>query len=282
VVPARPRKPRDKAAVEGNIGIIQRGFFQEVRNRNFYSLVELNTALREYLSRLNINVMKEYGISRTERFQKEKSLLKPLATTNFELSEWRQAKVHPDCHIQIQRSFYSVPYTYVGHTVRVKIGSRLVEIFDSQNQSLLATHTKCNEKFNTSTNESHYPEPKVSVTKFEIKYAKNEADKIGPNTKALVDKLFEGPYPLKHLRRVQGILRLGLKKTVSNEALEHATKMALTFNKLTFGYVQSTALHFEHHGKRPVIVTPKRDQNEIYLHNNHNDLKTQTGGSLNE
>jgi hypothetical protein len=116
--------------------------------------------------------------------------------------------------------------------------------------------------------EAHYPEPKASIARFEVKFARNEADKIGPNTKTLVDKLFSCDYPLKHLRRVQGILRLAQKKTVSIEAIEHAAKLAISFNKLTFGYIQATALHFEHHGKRPTLVTPERNDSELYLHNN--------------
>jgi len=78
VLPARPFKARDKAAGESNIGVIQRDFFQEVRNRTFYSLADLNTAFRHYLERLNHAVMKDYGISRAQRFEGEKEGLKDL------------------------------------------------------------------------------------------------------------------------------------------------------------------------------------------------------------
>jgi transposase len=61
VLPARPYKARDKGSGESHIGVVQRGFFQEVRNRVFYSLQELNKALRDYLHRLNHEVMKDYG-----------------------------------------------------------------------------------------------------------------------------------------------------------------------------------------------------------------------------
>jgi hypothetical protein len=265
-LPARPRKPRDKAAVEGNIGIIQRSFFQEVRNQNFYSLRELNVALQSFLKTFNSTIMKEYGISRNDRFLKEKHLLKPLPQNAFEIASWRSAKVHPDCHIQVDRNFYSAPYTYIGLTVRVKITSKLIEIYDSQNQQLLTSHSKLDGKFKTSTNNDHYPEQKNATARFEIKYAQNEANKIGPNTKQLVEQLFNSPAPLRHLRRVQGILRLASKKTVSNEAIEHATKMAMTFNKPTFPYISATAHHFEKHGKRSKFVAPIRDQTELYLH----------------
>ena len=109
--------------------MVQRGFFQEVRNRAFYSLQDLNEALRDYLQRLNHEVMKDYGVSRNQRFVEEQKLLKPLPITPFELSEWRQAKVHPDCHIQVEKNFYSVPFIYAGQKVRVRLTDKIVEVF---------------------------------------------------------------------------------------------------------------------------------------------------------
>jgi transposase len=79
VLPARPYKPRDKGSGECHIGVLQRGFFQEVRNRVFYSLQELNQTLRDYLQRLNHEVMKDYGVSRNQRFEEEQKQLKALA-----------------------------------------------------------------------------------------------------------------------------------------------------------------------------------------------------------
>jgi transposase len=76
VLPARPYKAKDKGSGESNIGIVQRGFFQEVRNRVFYSLAELNETWRHYLERLNHQVMKDYGVSRPQRFGEEKKQLK--------------------------------------------------------------------------------------------------------------------------------------------------------------------------------------------------------------
>ena len=109
VLPARPYKPRDKGSGESNIGVVQRGFFQEVRNRVFYTLAELNEAWRHYLQRLNHQVMKDYGVSRAQRFEEEKKQLKALPSSPFELSEWRHAKVHPDCHIQVEKNFTRFP-----------------------------------------------------------------------------------------------------------------------------------------------------------------------------
>ncbi len=62
------------------------------------------------MERLNHQVMKDYGVSRAQRFEKEKEALKPLPLSRFEISEWRSAKVHPDCHIQVDKNFYSAPF----------------------------------------------------------------------------------------------------------------------------------------------------------------------------
>ena len=110
VIPARPYRPRDKGANESGIGVIQKQFYQEVRERQFYGLDELNIAFREYLSRLNSGVMKDWGVSRGDRFEGEKLLLNPCPAANWEQSEWRKAKVHADCHVQVLKKFYSVPY----------------------------------------------------------------------------------------------------------------------------------------------------------------------------
>ena len=270
VLPARPFKPRDKAANECGIGVIQRGFYNEVRERTFYSSDELNVAFREYLGRLNEAMMKDHGISRRERFKTEQSLLKPLPVARYEISEWRSAKVHSDCHIQVDKRFYSVPFAYVGRNVRVRLTEKLIEVFDEDRLEPLAVHGRLRGQQRVSTIDSHYPEQKVSIARFEVKHGKAEAEKIGPQTKALVDHLFDHEYPLKYLRRVQGILRLVKSGQVTREALEHASRQAMTFRKTNYEYVKSCAVYFNQHRGRPQLASlpPKREISEVHLHNN--------------
>jgi hypothetical protein len=199
VLPARPRKPRDKGSGESHIGVVQRGFFQEVRNRVFYSLQDLNEALRDYLQRLNHAVMKDYGVSRSERFAEEKKQLKPLPASPFELSDWRQAKVHPDCHIQVEKNFYSVPFIYVGQKVRVRLTDKIVEVFSEDSQPLTA-HTRLRGIGQFSTYDFHYPEKKLSVVRFEVRHAQSQAKLLGPHVEQLVEQLFSTSHPLRHLR----------------------------------------------------------------------------------
>ena len=265
VVPARPRKPRDKGSGECHIGVVQRGFFQEVRNRVFYSLHELNQTLRDYLYRLNQDVMKDYGVSRNQRFEGEKKQLKPLPSSPFELSEWRQAKVHPDCHIQVEKNFYSVPFVYVGQKVRVRLTEKIVEVFSEDSQSLTA-HARLKGIGQFSTYDFHYPEKKLSVARFEVRHAQHQAKQLGPHVEKLVDQLFGGSHPLRHLRRVQGILRLAKRYPITAEALDHACQRAIVFNKTRLAYIKDCALYFVAHGHRPTLLPPKRRPDTVHLH----------------
>lgn len=266
VLPARPYKPRDKASNESGIGVIQRSFFAEVRNQIFYSIAELNQTFWTYLKKLNHQTMKDHGISRAARFETEKPLLKAIPTNAYELCEWKECKVHADCHVQIENRFYSVPFAYVGRVVKARLTTRLVEIFNEDREPL-AVHMRLNGKVRVSTQEDHYPEKKLSLTKFEVRHAKNEATRIGPKTKAVIDELLDQEYPLRYLRRVQGILRLVQSGQVSRESLEYACMQGLTFRKLHYDYIKSTAKFYQINGNRPVAVAPLREPTEVHLHN---------------
>jgi transposase len=265
VLPARPYKARDKGSGESHIGVVQRSFFQEVRNRVFYSLPELNRTLRDYLHRLNHEVMKDYGVSRDQRFAEEKKQLKPLPLSPFELSEWRAAKVHPDCHIQVEKNFYSVPFVYVGQKVRVRLTEKILEVF-SEDSLALTTHTRLGGIGQFSTYDFHYPEKKLSVARFEVRHAQQQAKQLGPHVDQLVELLLCGQHPLRHLRRVQGILRLAKRYPITPEALNHACQRALTFHKTRLAYIKDCALYFVTHGHRPTLLTPMRKPDCVHLH----------------
>lgn len=273
-LPARPYHPRDKAKGESNINVIQRQFYQEVRDRVFYSLNELNQSLREFLGRLDVAVMKDHGISRMDRFKEEAHLLKPLPVARFEICEWRLAKVHPDCHIQVMKNFYSVPFRHVGKEVRVRLGERMVEIFDDAGTPI-AAHSRHQGTGKTITNTGHYPEHKVQVASFAIGHAKTEASTIGTNMRALVDHLLDGSYPLKHLRRVQGILRLS--KSIERESLDYAAAHALRFDQGRVAYIRSCALFHQKNGGKPVALnspSPKRERDHIHLQTDNGGKKS--------
>lgn len=268
VLPARPYTPRDKGAVEGAIGIIQETFFARVRNRTFTSLFELNEALRDYLIELNTAVMKDYSASRRERFEEEKTHLQALPPSTFVFTEWKSSKVHPDCHIQVGKNFYSVPHTFVGQVVRVRLSVKLVEIF-SQDAEPITVHARIVGEHRYATDSRHYPEAKLATACFGIHQAQAQAKRVGPETERLVEHLFALSHPLKYLRRVQGILRLTEKKRVSVTALEYACKIALLHKNTRFATIEAIAKHHDQHGPRPVALQtslPRREEQTLFLH----------------
>jgi transposase len=263
VLPARPYTPRDKAAVEANIGAIQRSFFQEVREEKFYSLSELNDRFRRFLQDFNQRVMADYGVSRLERFEVEKSKLLNLPSTPYELCEWREAKVHPDCCIQVDKAFYSVPYQYRSQSVRVKVTANLISIFDQETRPL-ACHQRANRVGAVVSCEEHYPDQKLQYNSFDVKKALARAEAVGPNTELLVDTLLSGPRPLRYLRRVQGMFRL-LERDVNPTALEYACGQAITFCRYTLAFIESCAQQYQLTGGRLQTCRPQRDPESTYL-----------------
>src|SRR5690606_13757550 len=127
ILPTRVRKPRDKGKVEGAVLIVERWILARLRNRRFFSLAELNVAIRELLEDLNGRPMRHVGKSRREMFEEiEQAALTPLPAAPFEYAEWKTAKVHPDYHVDVERTVYSVPHGLIGQRVDVRLTHRVV------------------------------------------------------------------------------------------------------------------------------------------------------------
>lgn len=130
VLPARVRRPRDKAKVESGVLVVERWILARLRHRSFFALAELNQAIALLLERLNTRPFKKLPGSRRSRFvELEQPTLRPLPARGYEFGEWKKAKVHPDYHIEVGRAYYSVPYRLIGQTVDVRLTAQAVEIF---------------------------------------------------------------------------------------------------------------------------------------------------------
>lgn len=263
VLPARPYTPRDKAVVETTIGVIQKTFYQEVRNETFYSISELNDRFMQFLYNFNRGIMKDYGVSRLDRFLNEKDLLLKFSSVPYEITEWKTAKVHPDCCIQVDKSFYSVPFQYCGQNVRVKLTDKIIEIY-SENLERVTTHIRAAKANSTKIDENHLPPWSIQSSRFEILKCRKLAKSIGPNTYALIDEWFSGPRPLEFLRRAQGLCRIG-SHGFSNEAIEYACAQAKTFKKYRLSYIKFCV---EAYTSRPKLKSqpPIRDPKTLHLH----------------
>jgi transposase len=127
VLPTRPYKPRDKAKVEGGVLLVERW---TLRHRRFFSLSELNQAIRELLEKLNPRPFRKRSGSRATLFAElDRPVLQPLPAERFELHHWTQARVNIDYPVQLDRHFYRVPYTLTGQRVEIRSTPTTVEIF---------------------------------------------------------------------------------------------------------------------------------------------------------
>jgi len=123
----------------------------------------------------------------------------------FEIVTWHQAKVAYDCHIQVGSTLYSVPYQYVGNTVDVKLGSRMVEIY--LNYELIKTHSRGARRQRV-TDWNDYPPEKVAFFQRTPDWYRQRASLVGKATGETIKALLE-EHAFHHLRQCQGILRLG-------------------------------------------------------------------------
>jgi transposase len=156
VIPARARKPKDKAKAEVNVQVVSRWIIAALRNRTFYSLEELNEAIVILLARVNGRKMRHIGKSRLDLYEQiEKPLLKPLPPRPYEFGEWKEATVNIDYHIQYDDAFYSTPHQLVQTKIWVRATNSVVEIY--QNFQRIFAHRRTFIKGKYVTEPSHRP-----------------------------------------------------------------------------------------------------------------------------
>jgi transposase len=237
ILPARVRKPRDKAKVEAGVLIVERWILARLRNRTFFSLGELNGAIRELVEILNTRAFKKIEGTRRSRFEQlERPALKPLPLRGYEFGEWKKAKVHPDYHIEVGRAYYSVPYRFIGQRVDVRLTAHGLEIFHAG--TLIAAHARATERGRRSTRRAHRPERHIAIIENTLARTLERAEAIGPATaEVLRQQAARRLHPEETLRSAQGILRLA--QDFSPAALEHASKRALALKAYSYRAVRT-------------------------------------------
>ena len=262
VDPARVRKPQDKPIVERTVGILQQNFLARIRHKTYTSIYQLNKDLREFIEEYQHNKMQHRGHSRFELFQKELEKLSPLPSSKFEIFEYKKVKIHPDCHFQLSKCYYSVPHQLVGKSIEIKFNEKMVYAYSDC--SLVATHSRLKGHGHYSTVDEHYPTQKVVEINFHLNHARQKAKSISDNVYFVVEKLIKANrHPLKNLRKIQGIL--SLEKKYSKEALDYACDRALEFNKLIKRFIENCAKSYRPPRIDSISKTPIRSRELICL-----------------
>jgi len=145
VVPARVRKPRDKAKVEAGVLLVERWILARLRHQVFGSLTSLNRAIATLVAELNARPFKKLPGSRRSAFEAiDRPALNPLPATPYEFAHWKQAKVHVDYHVEVEGHYYSVPHTLVGRKVDLRSTATTVEVFHHGQR--VASHPKVEQR----------------------------------------------------------------------------------------------------------------------------------------
>ncbi len=236
IIPARVRKPRDKAKVEGAVLLVERWILAALRKRTFFGLAELNEAIRELLVKLNQRKFRKLDTTRAKLFEElERPALKPLPASPFTFAEWKIAKVHPDYHVEVDRHFYSVPYQYVHEQVDARFSEKTVEIFLKGQR--IAAHIRSYVPGKHTTLNEHRPKKHQDLAWTSSRITE-KGQEVGLSTVDVLERIMQDrKYPELGYRSCLGVLRLG--KRYSNERLEAACRRALAMNACSYRSIKS-------------------------------------------
>ena len=227
IVPARVRAPKDKAAVEGTVGIISTYIIAALRNRQFFSLQELNEAVWDRLESFNHKPFQKRDGSRATAFTEEQPFLRPLPAHPYELAIWKVASVGPNYHIAVDRMNYSVPFEYIRQKVDVRVTRSAIEVFYSGNR--ICSHRRLYGRFNQySTVQEHMPPEHQKYIQWNGERFVHWAAKIGGCTEAAVKAILSS-YRVEQqgYKACLGLLKLADKYTP--ERLENACRRAFEY-----------------------------------------------------
>ena len=237
VLPARVRKPRDKAHVENSVQNVERWVLAPLRNRTFFSIGEANRAIAPLIQALNQREMAHLGKSRQQLFEElDQPALHHLPERPFEFATWKNAKVNIDYHIAFEGHYYSVPHHLVRQEVRIRATESLVAIFHHGQQVAIHPHSLAQGRF--STRPDHMPANHRFVLNADGDWFQREARKIGSHTAAYITALLKSRrYPQHAYRACLGILNLARKHP--HTRFETACQTLLEADLLSYRDVKS-------------------------------------------
>ena len=238
ILPARPRRPRDKAKVEQAVLMVERWLLGRLRHRTFHGLAEVNAAIGDLLRTLNEErPIRRLGVTRRRLLEDlDRPALKPLPAAHYDYCEWRVCRVGIDYHVDAGSHFYSVPYRFARAEVEVRLTVRTVEIFLKGER--IAAHLRMSGNRKHTTVPDHMPSSHRRYAGWTVDRIREDARSIGPATAALCELILEQrPHPEQGFRACLGIVRLAGPFGMGR--LEAAAERAIEIGARTYGSVKS-------------------------------------------
>jgi transposase len=237
VIPARVRKPRDKAKVEAGVLLIERWILACLRHQPFFSLAELNAAIAVCLDRLNRRPFKKLPGCRQSQFDAvDRPALQPLPNEPYVYAEWRMARVNIDAHVEVEGHYYSVPSALVHRALDIRLTSTTVECFHKNQR--VASHVRSAERGRHTTVATHLPSAHQRYLAWSPSRLIQWAETVGPATAAVVNMLMtRRRHPEQGYRSCLGVLRL--ERHYGPARLEAACRRAQAIDAVAYKSVQS-------------------------------------------
>ncbi|PIU26113.1 MAG: hypothetical protein COT10_10320, partial [Candidatus Aquicultor secundus] len=236
IIPARPSKPKDKPKVESAVNVVEMWILAYLRNRVFFSLSELNDAIKERLKVLNSRPFQKLDGTREQMFVEiDKPALRSLPSKPYEFATWKKATVNIDYHIEVNMSYYSVPYRLMRKKVDVRLTATCIEIFFGGKR--VASHMRTYKKGIFSTVFEHMPKAHQKYLQAPSTIV-GWAQECGKSAEKLVKAIMESkPHPEQGYRACLGIMRLS--KKYGNDRVEAACQRALAAGAFRYQSVKS-------------------------------------------
>lgn len=228
VIPARVRKPKDKPSVEGAVGSISTWILAALRKQTFFTLGELNQAIKEKLTAFNRKPFQKKPGSRLSAFlDEEKHTLQPLPAIAYECATWKVATVQFNYHIAVENMHYSVPYEYIKHKVDVRITKGVIEVF--YNNHRICSHPRLyGRPGQYHTVSDHMPEKHKQFVEWNAERFISWAEQVGPFTSAAIRAILAGHrVEQQGYKACMGVLKLADKYSLTR--LEAACARALSY-----------------------------------------------------
>ena len=241
ILPARPRKPRDKAKVEAGVRFAQSYILGRLRHLTFFSLVECNAAIQEAVRQMNERPMRRLGISRRELFEAiERPLLRRLPAAEYVYAEWRLARVGLDYHVEIESFFYSVPHSLIRQQVDVCITARTIEVFHRGER--VAAHARRYAGKRHGTDPEHMPSAHRRYAEWTPERFERWGRSIGSNTEGLIIAILANrPHPEQGFRTCLGVMRL--LRGIDAARAERVAARAVEIGALNYKSIASILAH---------------------------------------
>ena len=209
VLPARPKKPKDKASVEAGVRFAQGYILGRLRNQTFFSLAEANAAISVVMTDMNTRPMRKLGVSRADLLESlERPALKPLPAAEYEYAEWKLVRVGIDYHVEVEGFYYSVPHALIRQQVDARITTGTVEIFH-KGKRVAAHQRRYGGARRHGTLPEHMPPSHRNYAQWSPERFQHWGASIGPETEGLVIAILaRRPHPEQGFRTCMGILQL--------------------------------------------------------------------------